>query len=109
MNLVLWILVLDALVVIPFAYLRAKGNAIKYSVIKIINIMVYFVLNIFLLIFLKDLSLNNSMLSHIYIPNYGISYIFIANVIASATTLILLLMDISYYFLQLTLCGPKRR
>ena len=95
LNLVLWILVLDALVVIPFAYLRAKGNAIKYSVIKIINIMVYFVLNIFLLIFLKDLSLNNSMLSHIYIPNYGISYIFIANVIASATTLILLL---PFYF-----------
>ncbi len=95
LNLVLWILALDALVVIPFAYLRAKGNAIKYSVIKIINIMVYFVLNIFLLIFLKDLSLNNSMLSHIYIPNYGISYIFIANVIASATTLILLL---PFYF-----------
>tara|TARA_B100001996_G_scaffold331918_1_gene280790 strand:+ start:420 stop:1892 length:1473 start_codon:yes stop_codon:yes gene_type:complete len=95
LNLVLWILVLDALVVIPFAYLRAKGNAIKYSVIKIINIMVYFVLNIFLLIFLKDLSLNNSMLSHIYIPNYGISYIFIANLIASATTLILLL---PFYF-----------
>tara|TARA_B100000427_G_scaffold46330_1_gene34415 strand:- start:3937 stop:5409 length:1473 start_codon:yes stop_codon:yes gene_type:complete len=95
LNLVLWILVLDALVVIPFAYLRAKGNAIKYSVIKIINIMVYFVLNIFLLIFLKDLSLNNSMLSHIYIPNYGISYIFIANLIASAITLILLL---PFYF-----------
>ena len=95
LNLVLWILALDALVVIPFAYLRAKGNAIKYSVIKIINIMVYFVLNIFLLIFLKDLSLNNSMLSHIYIPNYGISYIFIANLIASATTLILLL---PFYF-----------
>ena len=34
LTLVLWILVLDALVVIPFAYLRAKGNAIKYSIIK---------------------------------------------------------------------------
>ena len=38
LTLVLWILVLDALVVIPFAYLRAKGNAIKYSIIKIVNV-----------------------------------------------------------------------
>lgn len=95
LTLVLWILVLDALVVIPFAYLRAKGNAIKYSIIKIINIIVYFSLNIFLLIFLKKLAINNSLLDQIYVPNHEISYIFIANLIASAVTLILL---IPFYF-----------
>ena len=95
LTLVLWILVLDALVVIPFAYLRAKGNAIKYSIIKIVNVLVYFSLNIFLLIFLKQLAINNSLLDQIYVPNYEISYIFIANLIASATTLFLL---IPFYF-----------
>ena len=95
LTLVLWILVLDALVVIPFAYLRAKGNAIKYSIIKIINIIVYFSLNIFLLIFLKKLAINNSLLDQIYVPNHEISYIFIANLIASSVTLILL---IPFYF-----------
>jgi len=95
LTLVLWILVLDALVVIPFAYLRAKGNAIKYSIIKIINVIVYFSLNIFLLIFLKKLAINNSLLDQIYVPNHEISYIFIANLIASAVTLILL---IPFYF-----------
>ena len=95
LTLVLWILVLDALVVIPFAYLRAKGNAIKYSIIKTINVIVYFSLNIFLLIFLKKLAINNSLLDQIYVPNHEISYIFIANLIASAVTLILL---IPFYF-----------
>ncbi|MDG2172491.1 MAG: polysaccharide biosynthesis C-terminal domain-containing protein [Flavobacteriaceae bacterium] len=95
LTLVLWILVLDALVVIPFAYLRAKGNAIKYSIIKIINVIVYFSLNIFLLIFLKKLAINNSLLDQIYVPNHEISYIFIANLIASSVTLILL---IPFYF-----------
>ena len=55
LSIVVWILVVDALTVIPFAYLRLKGSAFKYSVIKIINVIIYFSLNIFLLIFLKDL------------------------------------------------------
>ena len=87
---VLWILILDALVVIPFAYLRAKGQAIKYSIIKIVNVIVYFSLNIFLLIFLKKIAVNNNFFTEIYIPNYEINYIFISNLIASATSLILL-------------------
>lgn len=95
LNLVLWILVLDALVVIPFAYLRAKGNAIKYSIIKSINVIVYFSLNIFLLIFLKKIAVNNNAFASIYIPNYEVSYIFISNLIASATTLLFLL---PFYF-----------
>ena len=104
LNLVLWILVLDALVVIPFAYLRAKGNAIKYSIIKIINVIVYFSLNIFLLIFLKKIAINNNIFTSIYIPNFEISYIFISNLIASAITLILLApfyFKINYNFIRL--------
>ena len=46
LSIVLWILVVDALTVIPFAYLRLKGDAFKYSVIKIINVIIYFSLNI---------------------------------------------------------------
>ena len=30
LNLVIWILFLDALVVIPFAYLRSRNKAVKY-------------------------------------------------------------------------------
>ena len=56
LSIVVWILVVDVLTVIPFAYLRLKGSAFKYSTVKIINILVYFSLNIFLLIYLKDMA-----------------------------------------------------
>ena len=55
LSIVVWILFADALTVIPFAYLRLKGYASKYSVIKIINVVVYFSFNLFLLIYLKEL------------------------------------------------------
>ena len=85
----------DVLTVIPFAYLRLKGKAIKYSYIKIANVLVYFSLNIFLLIFLKDLANDNTFLRKIYIENFEVSYIFIANLFASLTSLLLL---IPFYF-----------
>ena len=34
-NLVIWILLLDALVIIPFAWLRAKAKPMKYALLKI--------------------------------------------------------------------------
>ena len=90
LSLVVWILVADALTVIPFAYLRLKGSALKYSAVKIINILVYFSLNIFLLIYLKDLKDSYELLESIYVENYEVAYIFIANLIASIVSLLLL-------------------
>ena len=51
--LVLWILFFDALVIIPFAYLRAMGKPIKYTVLKLLNVVLNLGLNIVLLLFLK--------------------------------------------------------
>ena len=90
LSLVVWILVVDALTVIPFAYLRLKGSALKYSAIKIINILVYFSLNIFLLIYLKGLIDSHEILESIYVENHEVTYIFIANLIASIVSLLLL-------------------
>lgn len=45
----LWILVLDTLVVIPFAILRAHQRPIKYSAVRIINVAVNALLTIFFL------------------------------------------------------------
>ena len=95
LSVVVWILVVDALTVIPFAYLRLKGAAFKYSVIKIINVIIYFSLNIFLLVFLKDLSESYSFLQSIYFENFEVAYIFIANLIASLFSLLLI---IPFYF-----------
>ncbi|WP_347923182.1 oligosaccharide flippase family protein [Pontimicrobium sp. SW4] len=90
-NLVIWILLLDALVIIPFAWLRANEKPKRYAIVKILNVVINLGLNIFFLLALKDLASNNSVFESIYKPDFQISYIFIANLIASAVTLLLML------------------
>lgn len=90
-QLVIWILLLDALVIIPFAWLRANEKPLRYSVIKILNVAVNLGLNVFLLLYLSKLTAEPSLLDHVCKDDYEINYIFISNLVASALTLILLL------------------
>ncbi|HEX9600723.1 MAG TPA: polysaccharide biosynthesis C-terminal domain-containing protein [Mariniflexile sp.] len=89
-HLVIWILLFDALVIIPFAWLRATQRPMRYAVIKIFNVVVNLGLNLFFLLALKKLAINNSFFDSIYKPNFEISYILIANLIASGITLLLM-------------------
>lgn len=86
------ILGLDALVIIPFAWLRAKERPIRYALIKIFNVAINLGLNIFFLLLLPKLAKANpeSLLNVIYIEDYEISYILISNLIASGITLAIL-------------------
>ena len=93
--LVLWILFFDALVIIPFAYLRALGKPAKYTVIKLVNVALNLGLNIVLLLFLKSWAETSSFWELFYRPNFEVHYIFIANLIASVATLLFL---IRFYF-----------
>ena len=90
-NLVIWILLLDALVIIPFAWLRANEKPMRYAIIKILNVIINIGLNLFFLLALKDLAESGGLFENIYKPNFEISYIFIANLVASAVTLLVLL------------------
>ena len=72
------ILVLDALVVIPFALLRAKEKAMKYATIKSLSVAVNFGFNLFFLLILGAEQ-----------NGQAITYIFLANIIASAFTLLI--------------------
>jgi len=89
-NLVIWILLLDALVIIPFAWLRANEKPMRYAIIKICNVIINIGLNLFFLIALKDLAQDGGLFESIYKPNFEISYIFMANLVASAFTLMLM-------------------
>ncbi len=98
---VILILVLDALVIIPFSDLRANEKPVKYSVIKIANVIIYAGLNVFFLIFLPGLSQKTTWLQSIYFENFEIQYVFLSLVVASGVTLILMLpfyFRISYQF-----------
>lgn len=94
-RLAIWILLLDALVIIPFAWLRASERPMRYAVIKILNVAVNLGLNVFFLLYLADLSKDSAFFESIYIPDFEISYVFISNVIASGLTLLLML---PFYF-----------
>lgn len=89
----IWILTLDALAIIPFSKLRAEKKPIKYAVIKMTNVSINLLLNIFFLAFLPKIVANNpnGFLSTIYIENFQIGYIFISNLVASFVTLLVLI------------------
>ncbi len=88
------ILVLDALVVIPFSQLRAEGKPKKYAVIKIANVAINLGLNVFFLVFLPKLAQNsNSFWQSFYQPDFQIGYIFVSNFIASLVTFLVVLPD----------------
>ncbi|WP_445731005.1 lipopolysaccharide biosynthesis protein [Mariniflexile sp.] len=90
-NILVGLLVLDTLVVAPFAYLRATGRPIKFAAIKITNIIIYVLLNYF---FLWAIPKYNIAFSG-YNESDLVQYIFIANLIASIVTFLLL---IPYFF-----------
>lgn len=93
--LVIWTLFLDALVIIPFAYLRTQGKPVKYTLVKLTNVIVNLGLNVFLLVYLKLLVSGAKLWNAIYVASFEVSYIFIANLAASGITLLLLLR---FYF-----------
>ena len=94
-SLVIWILLLDALVIIPFSWLRANGKSITYAIVKILNVAINLGLNIFFLLYLKKWATGSALFNFIYLPNFEINYIFISNLVASAVTLVLML---HFYF-----------
>lgn len=91
----IWILVLDALVIIPFAKLRVDRKPGQYAVIKTGNVLINILFNIFFLIALPRLVSSNptSIFNLIYIPNFEVGYIFISLLISSVATFMILSRD----------------
>lgn len=91
MYLVVLILGLDALVIIPFAWLRANEQPMRYAVIKMANVGINLGLNVFFLLLLPLLAgEGEGLLDQIYTPGNEIFYIFLSNLIASAATLLMM-------------------
>ncbi len=88
------ILVLDALVIIPFSKLRAQQKSIKFATIKIGNVCVNLLFNFFFLIFLPNLAQKfPTVFGWMYVQNFQVVYILIANFLASLITFIVVLPD----------------
>jgi len=91
----IWILVLDALVVVPFCKLRANQRPMKYALIKIGNVMTNLLLNVFFLVVLPKLAAQSpeSFFNTIYSDSFLIGYVFVANLMASLVTLLVFIPD----------------
>lgn len=91
----IWILTLDALVIVPFSKLRAEKRPTVYATIKIGSVVLNFSLNIFFLAILPSLAKQNptGFLNTIYFENFQVGYIFVSNLIASLLTFIVLSPD----------------
>lgn len=96
----IWILVLDALVIVPFSKLRANQRPMMYAAIKIGNVAVNLILNLFFLLALPKIadSNPNSFIGNLYVENFEIGYIFISNLLASLLTFVVL--SPNYLFLK---------
>lgn len=90
------ILAMDAIVAIPFARLRYKKKPMQFATAKLINIGLNIGLNLFFIVFCKEVYEGalfpdlKPLINYVYNPDFGIEYVFLANLIASASLLFIL-------------------
>ncbi|GAA4301784.1 lipopolysaccharide biosynthesis protein [Compostibacter hankyongensis] len=87
------ILGFDALCAIPFARLRQQGRPVKYAFIRFLNILMQVLLIFYFLVIGPWAGARGHRLPG-YDPAVGVGYVFIANLIASAVTLLLLYKEL---------------
>jgi len=106
------ILCLDTLIEIPLARLRIEGKAIRFAVVRLSSIFVNLGLNLFFLLLcpylLNTAEVNSGWYAFaetVYNPDFGIGYIFVANLVGSLTAFLLLLP----YFLKIQLSNFDKK
>lgn len=81
----------DAFTALPFSYLRYRKRAMRFATLKLVNIGVNIGLNIFFILICPWLMMQApGAIDGIYDPEMGIGYIFLANMVASLLTLVML-------------------
>ncbi|MBU1371841.1 MAG: polysaccharide biosynthesis C-terminal domain-containing protein [Bacteroidetes bacterium] len=93
----IFILVVDALSVVPFAKVRAEGRPARYSIIKMTNVFTFIGLNL-LFIFVIPFIIKHHLifaesLKSWYRPQW-IGYVFISNLVASGLTFLILIPEL---------------
>ena len=92
-----FIIGLDAVTAISFAKLREMNNASRFALIRLVNIFVNIGLNLFFIIYcpyaIKNGLSSVEFVNSVYSEEIGVGYIFIANLIASIITFLMLLPE----------------
>jgi O-antigen/teichoic acid export membrane protein len=92
----IWIIFFDTLAVIPLAKLRLEERPRKYAFINVASVFINILLVIFFLFICKGAydRGENSFLAFLYNPEIGVGYFIIANLIASAVSLLFMYQEI---------------
>lgn len=87
---------IDAFASIPFAYLRYKKRPIRFATIRLVGIFTTIILTIFFLLICPKIHQSNpSLIDWFYDSDYKGGYVFVANIIGSLLSLILLLPQLT--------------
>ena len=75
---------IDAMLSVPFAYLRYTRQALRFSFYKFLFIILNIAFNLFFLLLCPYIYAGHpEAISWFYVPGYGVGYIFISNLLAS--------------------------
>ena len=85
---------LDAFTCLPFSYLRYRKRPMRFAALRLINIGVNIGLNLFFILICPWLwAQAPGWISWFYDPDFGIGYIFLANLVSSAVNMLLLIPE----------------
>ena len=84
------VVAMDAFASIPFAYLRYKKRPLQFAALKLLFVFLNIVLNLFFLVLCPKIQ-DWSIISSWYNPNYGVGYVFVANILATGIQTLCLL------------------
>lgn len=86
---------IDAFTALPFSYLRFRKRPIRFATLRLVNIGINIFLNLFFILMCPWLMrVAPGTVDWFYDASFGIGYIFLANLIASAVTLLMLLPEL---------------
>ncbi len=86
------VVALDAFASIPFAYLRYKQRAMRFALLKLLFVALNIALNLFFLCLCPIImEWCPELISWFYNPDYGVGYVFIANILATTIQTLCLL------------------
>ncbi|HUU99607.1 MAG TPA: oligosaccharide flippase family protein [Bacteroidales bacterium] len=86
------IVAIDAFTAVPFARLRKENKPVVFSILKLANVVITISLVFFLLKIAPGIwERSTGWFRSLYNPEYKVGYVFVANLISSGATLIMLL------------------
>ncbi|MCQ2346840.1 MAG: lipopolysaccharide biosynthesis protein [Paludibacteraceae bacterium] len=84
---------MDAFACIPFAYLRYQKRPILFAALKLLFVVLNILLNLFFLVLCPKIQ-DWSIIAAWYNPDYGVGYVFVANIMATGIQTLCLLPTI---------------